>query len=96
MRIELSEAERYEDEYAVEIEKGHALYGVPVRAIALRDNTGEVLYELLRHLCNYAVVKLTWSGLPETDTGKPEFRIYVDDADLRGEPSKPFDDDIPF
>ena len=95
--IEISEtdAETFEDEYAVEIEKGHPLYGVPVRAVAKRDDSGEILFRLLRHLCEYASVALTWSGRPENRRDFPEFTIFVDEDDLhgRGSDSK---SDIPF
>jgi len=93
--ISEADAERYEDEYAVEIEKGHPLYGVPVRAVAKRDDTGEILFRLLRHLCEYASVALTWSGLPEDSTDCPEFVIFVDDDDLHGR-SPDSKNDIPF
>jgi len=91
------DALKYEDEYAVEIEKGHPLYGVPVRAIGWRNDTGEVLFSLLRHLCDYATVKLTWSGEPEDSSTMPEFVLYLDENDFRGLPhTHKYDDDIPF
>ena len=90
-----TDAQKYEDEYAVEIEKGHPLYGVPVRAIARRGDTGDILFRLLRHLCDYASVSLTWSGEPESDITIPVIELYVDDAHLHGT-KQPEEDDIEF
>ncbi len=73
---------RFEDEYAVEIGKAHPLYGVPVKAVARRIDCDDVLFELLRHLCEYAVVHLTWSGREESDPRWPSCDIYADEADL--------------
>jgi hypothetical protein len=72
----------FEDEYAIEIAKGHPLYGVPVKAIARRKDCDDVLFRLLRHLCEYTVVHLTWSGKEESDTKWPSFALYADDDDL--------------
>lgn len=69
---------RFEDEYAMEIGKGHPLYGVPVRAIAKRVDCDDVLFRLLRHLCEYAVVHLTWSGKEEENIKFPTFDLFVD------------------
>jgi len=91
-RIPDDDSHRYEHEYAVEIEKGHPLYGAPVKAIAIREDTGEVLFRLLRNLCEYASVTLTWSGEPETDTSLPLHKLYVDDADLHGLGPNPGED----
>jgi len=77
-----NESNRYEDEYAAEIGKGHPLYGVPVKAIARRRDRKDVLFALLRHLCEYAVVHLTWSGHEEFDMLFPACTLYADDADL--------------
>jgi hypothetical protein len=73
---------RFEDEYAVEIAKGHPLYGVLVRAIAKRQDCDDVLFELLRHLCEYAVVHLTWTGKEEVAPDWPGFELYADDDDI--------------
>jgi len=70
---------RFEDEYATEIGKCHSLYGVPVRAIARRIDRDDVLFQLLRHLCDYAVVHLTWSGREEPDPHLPRFELFLDD-----------------
>src|SRR5436309_988870 len=61
---------RFEEEFATEIGKGHPLYGVPVRAVGRRIDRDDVLFELLRHLCDYAVVHLTWSGREDNSQGK--------------------------
>ena len=66
--IEDRESNRFEDEYAAKIGKQHPLYGVPVKAIARRVDRDDVLFKLLRHLCEYAVVHLTWSGREEADS----------------------------
>ena len=85
-------ASRFEDEYATEIGKGHPLYGVPVRAIGQRIDRDDVLFELLRHLCDYAVVHLTWSGREEADPRWPSFELFLHD-ELMGKCIKPAQDD---
>jgi len=70
---------RFEDEYATEIGKGHPLYGVPVRAVGRRIDRDDVLFELLRHLCDYAVVHLTWSGQEEADSRWPRYELFLDE-----------------
>ena len=80
--IDPADCERFEDECAVEIGKGHPLYGVPVRAGARRADCDDVLFRLLRYLCEYAVVRLTWSGHEESDPRWPGCELYADDADL--------------
>ncbi|MCC7376199.1 MAG: hypothetical protein IT581_16190 [Verrucomicrobiales bacterium] len=77
--IDPEAAEKYEHEYAMEIAKGHPLYGAPVRAIARRIDRDEVLFELLRSLCDYVVVNLTWSGNEENDRRLPEFELFLHD-----------------
>ena len=72
-------ATKFEDEYAIEIVKGHPLYGVPVKAIGRRTDRDDVLFQLLRHLCDYAVVHLTWSGREESDPRWPSFELFLDD-----------------
>ena len=72
----------FEDEYAIEIAKGHPLYGVPVKAIARRKDCDDVLFRLLRHLCEYTLVHLTWSKKEETEPKLPTFELYADDDDL--------------
>src|SRR5688500_9613349 len=80
--IDPENSDRFEDEYAAEITKGHPLYGVPVKAIARRMDQDDVLFRLLRHLCEYAVVHLTWSGRAEDDPRWPICEIYADAGDL--------------
>jgi hypothetical protein len=75
--IDPAMAAKYEDEYATEIAKGHPLYGVPVRAVGRRNDCDDVLFELLRHLCDYAVVHLTWSGQEELDSRLPRFELLL-------------------
>lgn len=89
MPIDPAQSERYEDEYATEIGKGHPLYGVPVKAVAYRVDCGDVLFELLRLLCDYAVVHLTWSGREESDPRCPSCEIYVDSDHLMEECIRP-------
>lgn len=72
-------ASRFEDEYATEIGKGHPLYGVPVRAVGRRIDRNDVLFELLRHLCDYAVVRLTWSREEASDPRYPSFELFLDE-----------------
>lgn len=73
--IDPENSDRFEDEYAAEIGKGHPLYGVPVKALARRVDRDDVLFRLLRHLCSYAVVHLTWSGREESDSRWPACEI---------------------
>ena len=80
--IDSAASAKFEDEYAVEIGKAHPLYGVPAKAIARRVDRDAVLFQLLRHLCDYAVVQLTWSGREESDPARPACQIYADDGDL--------------
>ena len=80
--IDSEASAKFEDEYAVEIGKAHPLYGVPVKAIARRADRDDVLFRLLRHLCDYAVVHLTWSGREEVDPAWPALEIYADADDL--------------
>jgi len=80
--IASDESGPFEDEYAIEIAKGHPLYGVPVKAIARRKDCDDVLFRLLRHLCTYVVVHLTWSKKEETGKNWPGFELYADDEDL--------------
>lgn len=81
--ITSSSCERFEHEYALEIAKGHALYGVPVRAIAKRRDCDAVLFRLLQHLCEYSIVYLTWSGKEETNSEVVQFELFTDDDDLQ-------------
>ena len=77
--IDPAMATKFEDEYATEIGKGHPLYGVPVRAVGRRIDRDDVLFQLLRHLCDYAVVHLTWSGREESDPAWPGFELFLDE-----------------
>ncbi len=77
--IDPAMATKFEDEYANEIAKGHPLYGAPVRAVGRRIDRDDVLFELLRHLCDYVVVHLTWSGREEPAPQWPSFELYLDD-----------------
>ena len=69
--------------------KGAPLYGVPVKAIARRVDRDDVLFQLLRHLCDYAVVHLTWSGREEPNPAFPGCQIYADADDLMLECIRP-------
>ena len=80
--IDSADSAKFEDEYVAEIGKAHPLYGVPVKTIARRIDRDDVLFQLLRHLCDYAVVHLTWSGREESDAACPACQIYADDDDL--------------
>ncbi len=77
--IEPAMATKFEDDYATEIGKGHPLYGAPVRAIGRRIDRDDVLFQLLRHLSDYAVVHLTWSEREEPDPRWPSFELFLDD-----------------
>jgi hypothetical protein len=66
----------WEDDYAVEIAKGHPLYGVPAKALAY--DRLDVLFRLFRHPCQYAVVELTHSGREEPPPARPAFALFRD------------------
>ena|SRR5579883_3521300 len=55
------------------------LYGVPVRAIGRRIDRDDVLFGLLRHLCDWAVLHLTWSGREEADPRFLSFELFLDE-----------------
>ena len=80
---------RFEGEYAVEIGRQHPLYGVPVKAIARRVDRDDALFQLLRHLCDYAVVHLTWSGQEEENPAWPSCDLYTNTNDLMLECIRP-------
>ena len=96
--ITASLCERFEHEYALEIAKGHGLYGVPVRAVAKRKDCDDVLFRLLRHLCKYSIVHLTWSGKEEKNIDFPRFELFADDDHLKEglglKPPKPVDENF--
>jgi hypothetical protein len=48
-----------------ELAPGHSLYGVPVRAIARRQDCDDVLYALDDGTGRFAVVHLTWKHRPD-------------------------------
>src|SRR5262245_9089263 len=55
---------------------GHKLFGVPVRAIARRQNNDDVLFQIEDGSGRVAVVHLTWKGKVETDPTWPFTGIY--------------------
>lgn len=54
-------ADLLERQLATELPRGHALFGVPVRAVAQRQDCDDVLFELLDGSGRVAVVHLTYS-----------------------------------
>jgi len=59
-----------------ELAPGHALFGVPLNAIARRLDSDDVLVSLNDGSGRVALVHLTWRGKPETDVGFPRTAIY--------------------
>lgn len=57
-----------------EICAGHVLYGVKVKAVALRVDRDDVLFELVDQKCPLAVVHLTWRK--ETTPAWPSAKLF--------------------
>ncbi len=66
------------EELEREMSPRHQLYGIKARAIALRQDCDDVLFELLgeRAPAALAVVHLTWSGKEDRDPRFPWVELY--------------------
>ncbi len=65
-----------ETELGRELVCGHVLFGRRVVAIGRRIDQDDVLFFLPDGPQPYAVVHLTWHGLPEHDTRWPSTRVF--------------------
>jgi hypothetical protein len=52
----------FEAELLRELQQGHRLFGIPVKAVARRRDLDDALFELLDGTGRVAVVHLTWQG----------------------------------
>ena len=66
-----------EEELQREIVPGHALFGLPTRAIAQRTDCDDVLFEVLVPEHRYAVVHLSWRGQREEDARWPHTEFFL-------------------
>ena len=76
-RVSVKEKARLEAELAAERSLLHNLATVDCLAVARRIDLDEVLFELDPHLCECAVIRLTWSGRVEMQPGIPVFEIFA-------------------
>jgi len=70
--------EAYENELGLEVTPGHPLYGVPIKAVGRTCHGDDILYELLNHPAQLAVVHLTFTGRPEREPRWPSVTFYSD------------------
>lgn len=71
-------ARNLEQELARELTAGHPLWGARAQAIAQRRDSDDVLF-VVEHESGeraFAVVHLTWSGRPSSDSGWPSTACY--------------------
>jgi hypothetical protein len=59
-----------------ELGQGHALFGIPVRAIARRGDCDDVLFRLLDGTGHVAVVHLTWTYRPPEEPPWPTTALF--------------------
>ena len=83
--IDPSKMEDIEKELSIEIGEEHPLYNVNCQPIAQRIDNDDVLFEINPHLCDYAIVHLTWSGKKETSPDWPTVELFTDIDDLNNE-----------
>ena len=87
--IDDEEASRIKIELSKEINKNHTLNGTNCHPIAKRIDRDDILFKITPHLCEYAVVHLTWSGKEEKDRLFPHVDIYTDLEHLKNERISP-------
>jgi hypothetical protein len=68
----------YEYELKLELTPGHPLYGVKAAAIGRACNADDILFQLLDHPAELAVVHLTFTGRPEREPRWPSVTFYSD------------------
>lgn len=59
-----------------EVTEGHKLWKAPVKAIAQRTDSDDVLFKIEDGTSRCAVVHLTWSGEPEEDPKWPDTCVF--------------------
>jgi hypothetical protein len=60
-----------------ELAPGHVLFGLKARAIAMRANQDDVLFELSDHTSPLAVVHLTWNQEAQSDPSVPATQLFA-------------------
>jgi len=77
---------RLQTELAAEVGRDHPLYGLDMRAVAVRRDCDAVLFVSVDEPQIIAVVHLTWSGRPEREPRWPEtiFFASIEDWIERG------------
>ena len=76
-RVSVKEKMRLEGELAIERSLLHNLATVDCLAVARRIDSDDVLFEITPHLCECAVVRLTWSEQVEMQPETPAFEIFA-------------------
>ena len=76
------EAAKLEVELTFELSLLHHLSVVDRRAVARRIDSDDILIELDPHLCECAVVHLTWSGRTEMQPGFPQTELFTTFSDF--------------
>ncbi len=61
-----------------EVGKQHVLYGIKVRPVARRQDSDDVLFQLLDDSGRFAIVHLTYAQHPEADPQWPGTDLYSD------------------
>ena len=87
--IDSSLGDGIKDELLKEINGDHPLHKVNCEPVAKRIDNDDVLFRINPHLCEYAVVHLTWSGKKEVDSKWPHVDFFADTDDLYKERLKP-------
>lgn len=59
-----------------ELPLGHVLYGKSVKTLARRNDSDDVLFEIIETPCRYAIVHLTWSNRPTPYSDYPKTILY--------------------
>ncbi len=83
--IDSSLCEKIKEELSKEINNEHPLHNVNCEPVAKRIDSDDTLFRINPHLCEYAVVHLTWSGKKETDPKWPYVEFFTDTDDLNKE-----------
>jgi hypothetical protein len=70
-------------EFGTERSLLHGLATVGFQAWAKSTASGEVLFRIDSHLCDFAVVRLTGAGVVEMRPDFPNYELYVDWEDFK-------------
>jgi hypothetical protein len=74
------ESARLHQELQIELPPGHRLFDVPVRVVAHRDGTDDILCQHIDDPARYTVIHLTWIMKPEIGPGFPTVEVDGDFA----------------